>query len=554
MLLELHVRNFALIEQADLVFREGLTVLSGETGAGKSILIDSISAALGAKAGKDLIRTGAEYAYIELLFSVEGEERRQEILDLGITPEEDGTLILSRKIMKNRSVMRVNDEAVTAALLKKLTGMLIDIHGQHEHQKLLYPESHLTFIDRMAPEELSRLKERTAGCYKRYAEIRAVLKKEADRSFRAREEEILRYEVAEIEAARLRPGEEEELRAEYTKVRNAARITAALSEAAEALETDQVSRAVRRISDVTEYAPELETLRAELEELDALLSDARRNTGDLIREMTFDEQRLAELAERLDLIRGLEDKYGEDVPGILELLGRKQERLAFLETFEARRADMAAEAGRLEKELSALSDRITSIRKETAARLAGEISGQLKALNFAGSVFEIRFTEKEGFGPDGRDGAEFFISTNPGEPPKPLKNVASGGELSRIMLAMKTVLADRDETETLIFDEIDTGISGRTAQMVSERLAMAARKRQVLCITHLPQIAAMADHHLLIRKETDGSRTRTGIREISGEEITGELARLIGGTTITSGVLQTAGEMKTLAEEKKSQI
>jgi len=554
MLLELHVRNFALIEQADLMFREGLTVLSGETGAGKSILIDSISAALGAKAGKDLIRTGAEYAYIELLFSVEGEERRREIQDLGITPEEDGTLILSRKIMKNRSVMRVNDEAVTAALLRRLTGMLIDIHGQHEHQKLLYPESHLAFIDRMAPESLAGLKDETAECYRRYAEIRSILKKEADSGFRAREEEILRYEVAEIEGARLKPGEEEALRAEYTKVRNAARITSALAEAAEALETDQVSRAVRKVSDVAEYAPELRSLVDELSELDALLSDARRSVGDCAREMTFDEQRLAELAERLDLIRGLEDKYGEDVPGILALLEKKRERLAFLETFETRRADMAAEAGRLEKKLSALSDRITAIRKETADSLAGRISGQLKALNFAGSVFEIRFTEKEGFGPDGRDAAEFFISTNPGEPPKPLKNVASGGELSRIMLAMKTVLADRDETETLIFDEIDTGISGRTAQMVSERLSMVAAKRQVLCITHLPQIAAMADHHLLIRKETDGARTRTDIREIRADEITGELARLIGGTTITSGVLLTAGEMKKLAEEKKIKI
>ena len=554
MLLELHVRNFALIEQADLMFREGLTVLSGETGAGKSILIDSISAALGAKAGKDLIRTGAEYAYIELLFSVEGEERRREIQDLGITPEEDGTLILSRKIMKNRSVMRVNDEAVTAALLRRLTGMLIDIHGQHEHQKLLYPESHLAFIDRMAPESLAGLKDETAECYRRYAEIRSILKKEADSGFRAREEEILRYEVAEIEGARLKPGEEEALRAEYTKVRNAARITSALAEAAEALETDQVSRAVRKVSDVAEYAPELRSLVDELSELDALLSDARRSVGDCAREMTFDEQRLAELAERLDLIRGLEDKYGEDVPGILALLEKKRERLAFLETFETRRADMAAEAGRLEKKLSALSDRITAIRKETADSLAGRISGQLKALNFAGSVFEIRFTEKEGFGPDGRDAAEFFISTNPGEPPKPLKNVASGGELSRVMLAMKTVLADRDETETLIFDEIDTGISGRTAQMVSERLSMVAAKRQVLCITHLPQIAAMADHHLLIRKETDGARTRTDIREIRADEITGELARLIGGTTITSGVLLTAGEMKKLAEEKKIKI
>ena len=258
MLSELHVKNFALIEQADLEFREGLNILTGETGAGKSILIDSIAAALGGKAGKDLIRTGEESAYIELIFSVEGESRIEALKELGITPEEDGTLILSRKIMKNRSVLRINDEAVTAQKLRSITGLLIDIHGQSEHQNLLYPEMHLKFVDLMGPAVLKEQKEKCADLYRRYAEIKNILRKESDQAFREREKEILQYEIGEIREADLKAGEEKELQAEYLKIRNFARIREAVGAATAALDTDAVSQAVRRVSDVTEYAPELQ--------------------------------------------------------------------------------------------------------------------------------------------------------------------------------------------------------------------------------------------------------------------------------------------------------
>ena len=554
MLSELHVRNFALIGQADLEFREGLTVLSGETGAGKSILIDSIAAALGAKTGKGLIRTGAEYAYIELLFSVTGEERLSRIRELGIMPEEDGTLIITRKIMKNRSVLRVNDEAVTAGLLRELTEQLIDIHGQHEHQTLLYPERHLAFVDLMAPEELEEKKAEARRLYARWAELKKILSREADESFREREKEILQYEIAEIRDAALKEGEEEALAQEFQRLRNASRISDALSEAADALDTDAVSRAVRRVSDAAEYDPALKDLLDQVSELDSLLTDARRAAADAAGEVTFDEARLNAVAGRLDLIRRLEDKYGVPVPGIAELLEKKEERLQFLMEFEKNRDEMAAEKRHLGERLAEVSAELTKIRRRTAAELEKQITDQLKSLNFRGAVFEIRLTETADPGPEGKDRAEFWITTNPGEPLKPLKNVASGGELSRIMLALKTVLADRDEIGTLIFDEIDTGISGRTAQMVSEKLSRIGRSHQVLCITHLPQIAAMADHHCLIEKQSDGERTETSIREIRGEEITTELARLIGGTEITPGVLSTASEMKALAEQKKAEI
>ena len=540
MLSELHVKNFALIEQADLEFREGLNILTGETGAGKSILIDSIAAALGGKAGKDLIRTGEESAYIELIFSVEGESRIEALKELGITPEEDGTLILSRKIMKNRSVLRINDEAVTAQKLRSITGLLIDIHGQSEHQNLLYPEMHLKFVDLMGPAVLKEQKEKCADLYRRYAEIKNILRKESDQAFREREKEILQYEIGEIREADLKAGEEKELQAEYLKIRNFARIREALGAAAAALDTDAVSQAVRRVSDVTEYAPELQELSGQLEELDGLLTDARREVMSRLEEADCDDERLRK------------EKYGEDVPGILGLLGKKEERLEFLISFEKNRSEMIREKTGLEKELTELCGNISALRRQTSATLEKNVAAVLRSLNFESPSFEIRFREKEEFGEDGKDAAEFFISTNPGEPLKPLRNVASGGELSRIMLALKSVLAEKDEIPTVIFDEIDTGISGRTAQMVAEKLSVIGRGRQVLCITHLPQIAAFADHHFLIRKQSDGMRTRTGISEITGSGITQELARLIGGAEITEGVLKTAEEMKLLAEEMKN--
>ena len=552
MLSELHVKNFALIEQADLEFREGLNILTGETGAGKSILIDSIAAALGGKTGKDMIRTGEESAYIELIFSVEGEDRTAALKELGVTPEEDGTLILSRKIMKNRSVLRINDEAVTAQKLRGITGLLIDIHGQSEHQNLLYPETHLKFVDLMGPEALKEQKAKCAGLYRRYAELKNTLKKEADQAFREREKEILRYEIDEIRNAGLKDGEEEALQAEYLKIRNFSRIREALGEAAGLLDTDAVSTAVRRVTDVTEYAPELRDLSAQLEELDGLLTDARREVLNRLDEADCDDERLQAVSDRLDLIRRLQDKYGEDVPGILALAEKKEERLEFLISFEQNRAAMIREKAALEKELTETCGIITEFRRKTCAVLEKNVVSVLRSLNFESPAFQIRLGEKEEFGEDGKDSAEFFISTNPGEPLKPLRNVASGGELSRIMLALKSVLAEKDEIPTVIFDEIDTGISGRTAQMVAEKLSLIGKGRQVLCITHLPQIAAFADHHFLISKNSDGNRTRTGITEITGDGITRELSRLIGGAEITEGVLSTAEEMKLLAEKMKN--
>lgn len=554
MLLELHVRNFALIEKADLELSGGLTVLSGETGAGKSVLIDSIELALGAKGGKDLIRTGADAAYIELIFSEERAERLEKIRALGIEPDEDGIFIVSRKISENRSVMRVNDEAVTVRTLRDLTGLLIDIHGQHEHQTLMHPSMHLRFIDLMSAPRAKELKAETAAAWRDYAALAAQLKSGSDGPMRRREAEILRYETEEIAKADLAEGEEEKLRAEYARIRNAARITEALSDAAEALDTDAVSRAYRDAAEVAGFDPKIREIAGQISELDGLLSDARRNIADYSEDLQYDEARFNELNARLDLIHRLQDKYGNDISSILKQCAEKKKRLEFLEHFEEKQEELQREMQKLRDRLDRLCDELSAERQQTAESLKHQIRGQLSSLNFTGAKFDIAFTRLPEPGPNGRDGAEFLISTNPGEPLKPLKDVASGGELSRIMLAMKTVLADTDEIETLIFDEIDAGISGRTAQKVSEKLSLIGRKHQVLCITHLPQIASMADHHYLIRKSTDGQKTRTEVSLIEGDGITEELARLIGGTEITPAVRKTAEEMKNLANGIKQKL
>jgi len=554
MLAELHVKNFALIEQADLCFREGLNVLSGETGAGKSILIDAISAALGEKTGKDVIRTGTDSAYIELLFQVDESAHRQRLSDLGFPPEADGTLMVSRKLMKNRSVLRINGEAVTAGALREATAFLLDIHGQHDHQSLFHPESHLSFVDMMAPEELKGLKEACRKSYERYTEIRALLKKEGDKAIREREKEILAYEIQEIKEAELREGEEEELESDFRRMQNASRIREALEEAAEYLSTDAVSRAVRALNSVSALDKGIPALVAQTEELDSLLSDAGRSVSDLLSELDTEPGELERIGQRLDLIRHLEERYADSVPEILRVLSEKEARLSFLEEFDERQEALLKERDGLKEKLTELSEALHGIRIKTAGELEKWVKEQLSGLNFSAPAFEVRFTERDGFGPDGTDSAEFYLSTNPGEPMKPLRNVASGGELSRIMLALKTVFSEQDRLETMIFDEIDTGISGRTAQMAAEKLAALGRRRQVLCITHLPQIAAMADHHYLIEKAEEGGRTRTSVREMNDSEITGELARLIGGTEITEGVLRTAEEMKALAGKAKKKL
>lgn len=493
MLLELHVKNLALIERADVEFGEGLNILTGETGAGKSIIIGSVSMALGGKASRDSIRHGADYAYIELVFSVKGEDRLRALRELDTEPTEDGLVIISRKITPSRSISRINDETVTAARLRQITGLLLDIHGQHEHQSLLYKSKHLEILDAYVKAQTQPAKKKMEEEYKNYCILKKRLSSfEMDHDARLREADFLRFEIQEIEEGNIKEGEEEELTARYRRFSHARRIAENLNEAYDSLQADAVTRALRSVEQVTEYDEALQSIRDQLYDAEAILSDAGREISAYISSMEFDEESWRQTEERLDQIHSLQNKYGASVLAIQASLEEKRKRLEELENYDAFREQTEKKLKISTDHLCRLCTDLSEIRKKASVELVKRIRSGLLDLNFLDVEFDMEFETLDHFTPDGWDEVQFLISTNPGQPMRPLKDVASGGELSRIMLAIKTVLADSDEIPTLIFDEIDTGISGRTAQKVSEKLSYIAGSHQVICITHLPQIAAMA--------------------------------------------------------------
>lgn len=552
MLLELQVKNLALIEQARIEFGEGLNILTGETGAGKSILIGSVNMALGGKVSRDSIRQGAENAYIELLFSVDSKEQREALEALDITVPEDGTLILSRRILPSRSISRINDETVTAVKLKQATSLLIDIHGQHEHQSLLHLHKHLEILDAYCRTEAESWKEKIAGEYRQYQALESRLSSmEGGLEERLREADFCRFEIQSIEEAALREGEEEELAARYRKLSHARRIAEELSEAYQALDTDALSRAVRAVDQAAGYDPELKGIRDQAYDVESLVHDLAHGIQAYMADCVFDPEEFRQIEGRLDTIHSIQSRYGNSVEAVFQALEEKKKRLEELENFDQIRLGLEKEKADLEKQLRKDCSRLTEIRSQAAARLAKRMRESLLDLNFLDVQFVMEVRQLDHFTSEGWDEAEFLISTNPGEPVKPLRAVASGGELSRIMLAIKTVLADTDQIPTLIFDEIDTGISGRTAQKVSEKLKEISRTHQVICITHLPQIASMADCHFEIEKSVREGKTVTQICRLGQEESIRELARLLGGAQITDAVLKNAREMKELAERSK---
>ena len=552
MLLELHVKNLALIEKADVEFGEGLNILTGETGAGKSIIIGSVTMALGGKAPKGSIRPGADYAYIELVFSVAGEEKRKALRELDVEPTEDGLVIISRKLTSARSISRINDETVTMARLSQITGLLLDIHGQHEHQSLLYKSKHLEILDAYVKAATQPVKQTIADRYRIYRSLEEKLRGfDLDAESRIREADFLRFEIEEIEASALKEGEEEELTSVYRRYSHSRRIAECLGAAYEAVEGEWLARALKEVEQASEYDESLGGIRDQLYDADSILRDAGREMSAYLDSMEMDEETFRKTEERLDLIHNLQAKYGPTVEAIFQKLEQKKKRLEELEDYDAHKKRMEQELEECRNGLEKLCTQLTGIRKKASRTLVKKIRQGLVDLNFLDVEFDMEFEKLDHFTPSGWDGAQFLISTNPGQPMRPLKDVASGGELSRIMLAIKTVLADSDDIPTLIFDEIDTGISGRTAQKVSEKLMLIAKSHQVICITHLPQIAAMADSHFEIAKSASQGRTITTIRLLDRQASVEELARLLGGARITEAVLKNAGEMKELADRTK---
>lgn len=561
MLLNLHVKNFALIDEADVSFGEGLDILTGETGAGKSILIDAVSVGLGAKTSKNLIRSGQESAWVELVFSVDSEELAKRLEECGTPPDEDGLLIISRKISETRNLNKINDMTVTSGKLKEVTALLIDIHGQHEHQSLLQKAKHLEILDDYCRSLVDPIKRELAERYRVYAGIKKELEEyRMDENARQRELDFIRFEIEEIREANIREGEEEELAAKHKKMLHARKIAEGLGDVVDILGSEsydsageQISRAVKKLGTVSEYDEALADMAEQTEEIEGLIFDLLREVSGYLENLTFEEEEFVETEKRLNRIREIQVKYGRDYEELQEALTLREEKADRLIHYEERRQELHKALEETADELEELCGRLSHIRKTESFRLSESIRNALVDLNFLDVQFTIAFTRLDHYTKNGYDEAEFLISTNVGEEVKPLGQVASGGELSRIMLAVKAVLADSDEIPTLIFDEIDTGISGRTAQKVSEKLACIAKHHQVLCITHLPQIAAMADCHYRIRKQTEGGKTKTKIEKLKQEETIEELARLLGGVSITGAVLDNAREMKALAKTVKYQ-
>lgn len=558
MLVSLHVKNMALIREAEVEFGKGLNIMTGETGAGKSIVIGSVNIALGTGNFKDYVPEDADYALVELVFTTDSPRVRQMMDDQDI-PFEDHDIIITRKYKGGRSVSKVNGETVPVAFVKELSSELIDIHGQHEHQSLLYAKNHLNILDGFAGEELSSLLKDCQQQYHGFQKIKREWQKaNKEESERAKELDFLQFEVNEIEAAALQIGEDEELEASYRLMVNGQKIMEALSETGALTgangfsgASDEIGRAARAIGSVRDYDETLGQLSDTLLDIESLMGDFNRGLSDYMDQFTFDEQELRRIEERLDLINRFKTKYGNTIEKIIEAGRQKRERLEVLSNYEAYLCNLKAEYEKKEKELKKTANEISKIRKSYAKQLSAKITEALIDLNFLEVRFDIDFKELKEVGETGQDEICFMISTNPGLPLRPLGSVASGGELSRIMLAIKAVMADKDEVETLIFDEIDTGISGRTAQKVSEKMAVIAGNHQILCITHLAQIAAMADHHYVIEKKPADSKTVTNIGLLTEEESVLELARILGGAKITDTVLQSAREMKELAKNEK---
>ena len=556
MLRSIRVRNMALIREEEITLEPGLNILTGETGAGKSIVIGSVSAALGAGSFRDLAADGEEEALVELTFETDSDEVRK-LMEEAELPDMDGLIVITRKIRGSRSISRINGETVPVSRVRELASLLIDIHGQHEHQSLLHPKNHLALIDSFAGEEMEKQKAECAAQYRTWKDLCREME-EAEKTGRERLKQLdfLSFEVQEIDDASLEEGEDERLESLFRRLSNAQRIMEVLSEVHSLTDADEgagraLSKAGALLSGIAELDEDLSQMNEMLVQIEDLCSDLGRELSGYMDDFTFDEEKLRETEERLDLINRLKAKYGREIPDILAYREERAAELEKLENYDAWTRQLETDCRNAEEDLEKTCKRIRALREKSARELEGRIAGSLQELNFPDVVFRIELKPMDHMSANGADEALFLISTNPGRGVKPLQDAASGGELSRIMLGIKTVMAEKDGIGSMIFDEIDTGISGRTAQKVSEKMAQLSGKRQVIAITHLAQIAAMADSHYLIEKQVEGGSTFTHIRLLSEEERTEELARILGGARITDAVRANAAEMRALAQDYK---
>ena len=568
MLVSLHVKDLALIEENEVFWENGLNILTGETGAGKSVIIGSVRLALGAamnsvlgsKGDKDCIRTGAQYALVELVFQTKRNEIFKKMEELELPLEEDGSIFIQRKIMPGRSVCKVNGETVAAKQLKDLASLLIAIHGQHDTQTLLNVKKHSQIVDDFASELIFPLKDKLKEAYRTYTNCKKeFMQASEDEKQQERELALAQFEVDEISNARLVVGEDEELEERYRKMNNSRKIAEAVSRVSQAIGTENesgagigISFALRELKAVSALDSELADMEEQLIQVEDMLSDLDRNVASYLDSLEFSQEEYMMVEERLNVYNHLKNKYGNTVEEVLAYYEKQSSKLEKMADYEGYLNALQEKMEEAEADVIAYSRQLSGLRIEAAGELGRQMNDALLDLNFANVDFEVAVTSDESIrSEEGFEDIEFMISLNPGEPRKPLTMVASGGELSRIMLALKTIMADKENIETLIFDEIDSGISGRTAWKVSEKMAVLGREHQLICITHLPQIAAMADAHYVIEKTVDESAAITEIRRLDSRDELTEIARLLGSDSITETVLANAKELKEMANQTK---
>ncbi len=560
MLTNLYVKNMALIDEADIDFENGLTVLTGETGAGKSIILDSLAIALGLKNPGEMLRENAEPALAQVSFYFSDSDLSEKIRDILEEDLPDGDLIIQRKILSGRSQFKINGINVNAAQVREIGPLLLDLHAQRDNLRLLKEENQLELVDCFCSDELSKNKEILSGKYSDYIRIKKELASlGSDDREREREADLLSFEVNELESAALKPGEDEELEERFLKIQNLQKIKEGLSSALEHISygngnaSDSIGEARRVLGNVESFDPELARINEVLGDAEGIINDCIRDMSSYADSSDSSDEEYYEISERLNIYNRLKSKFNTDTAGLLNVLDEKKKRLEIISDFDNAKVELEGQIKALEKEMTEICKKVTAEREKTAERLGKEIAEAAKDLNFNDVRFKISIEPAGEFGENGADKARFLISVNPGEELKALNKVASGGELSRIMLAVKTVTAQEDGVETLIFDEIDTGISGRTAQKTAEKMALLSDDRQIICITHLPQIAAMGDYHFLIEKSVENNRSITDIKRLEDEESVDELSRLLGGGEITDNVRGNAREMKNMANEYKKE-
>lgn len=563
MLISLHVKNLALIDETEVFFKKGLNILTGETGAGKSIIMGSVNLALGAKADKTLIRNGAEYALVELVFQTDSKEQEQILTEMDIPLEDDGMVIIMRKLMPERSLCKVNGITVSQKQLKELASLFINIHGQHDNKELLNVKRYSQILDEYSGEKIGNIKEKLKTAYAEYKKVCKELDESVvDEKERAREISLITYEIEEIENAAIKNGEDEDLEEQYHKMVNSKRIAENVSVAYDCTGYtgrnaggDSIGRAVKELKQAASYDEKVQELTEQLEEIDNLLNDFNRSLVDYQNSLEFEPGEFDLVERRLNLYNHLKDKYGNTVEEIFEYKEEKEARLQQLADYENYILNLENEKQKKYDQVIELCKELSDCRKENAVQLQEKLKNALLDLNFLSVEFEIPVTvDEQAISSDGYDDVDFIISLNPGETMKSISKVASGGELSRIMLALKSVMADKEDIGTLIFDEIDAGISGKTAWKVSEKMAVLGKEHQLICVTHLPQIAAMADAHFMIEKSAKEGRSVTEIFELQEQQILEEIARLLSGSEVTEAVISNAKELKDLATKTKQNL